>query len=146
MAAADKNFVLSSWLNSHLEFLCGPEERGPDSRRLYQFYKRVVHWLLGSCDVTVACAEDDEDQICGWVAHERLGSGELVVHYAFTKYVFRGLGVQRRLWAALNPAGEEATCTFAGRAFPALCRARRLRLEPSLLFQLDKPTTKEKDE
>lgn len=51
----------------------------------------------------MACSENDQSQILGYIVHEVVDNVP-VLHYAYTKHSFRGLGVQKQLKAeaALN--------------------------------------------
>lgn len=69
----------------------------------------IVEILLERATTLVACLEDDEDVILGYLTFERDLRGMPVLHYAFVKEAWRRNGVARSLYAASGlPADLES--------------------------------------
>lgn len=88
----DKNFILSSWLKS---FRNSDFPRRMCNAVYYKNHQIVIKNLLDDCLITVACDPEDEQHIFGYAVYERLPAGALVLHYLYTKFHCRKLGVAR---------------------------------------------------
>lgn len=90
----DRNFILDSWLRSLRQDVRAP------AQLFYGHYRPLVTRLLDSGRARVHLAVDgaDPDYIASWLCATNEGdSWVCAVHYAFTKNVFRGFGLCRRL-------------------------------------------------
>lgn len=91
---------------------------------------RVTRALARS-QVVVACNPEEPGQIFGWICFERSGLGT-VIHYVYTKHVFRRMGVATALFSAANPSGGPVTVTSTGRLFEDLRAKYSLTYDPTL--------------
>lgn len=89
----DLGFVLNSWLKSY---------RNSDFAKhvpndvFFDEHKAVIGNLLKKAKLEIVCNSEDEDQIYGYVCHDRLPSNIPVIHYAYFKYSFRHLGLAHK--------------------------------------------------
>lgn len=87
MTDADRNLVLSSWLESYSNSLVGI-----DRGAFFRLYKPLVAAMVDRGGVIVAGLPDIADSVLGWMA-----SHNEVLHYVFVKPRWRKLGVARAL-------------------------------------------------
>lgn len=115
MREEDYPFILSSWLNSSFETsLEKALGFGDGSHRTHN--QRIVLALLDRAVVTVAHPKDDEDSIIGWLCSQRSHVSDTnILHYAYVKSGFRGLGILKRLLLEINPMNNKMLVTHVGR-------------------------------
>jgi GNAT superfamily N-acetyltransferase len=92
MYRADYNFVLSSWAHS---FKGSPWAGVVPNNDWHASMKNIIDQLqTRGSEVVMAVADDDRDQIMGYVCYEKSLAGIPVIHYIFVKDDFRreGLG------------------------------------------------------
>lgn len=93
MSREDYNFVLSSWAHS---FKGSPWAGMVPNNEWHPMMKKCIDQLLSrGARVVLAVADDDRDQILGYICYEKSVCGMPVVHYVFVKDDFRkehGLG------------------------------------------------------
>lgn len=91
-------FVSKSWLASFRS----SDWAGPVPNNLFeQVYADAIRQLLErGAQVLVACNPDAPDHVLGWICFERTRDDRPVVHYMYTKSLFRRRGVARSLLAA----------------------------------------------
>lgn len=101
MHAGDRNRVISDWQRT-----C--ERQAPFSRmRKHDFMVAMagrVDRLCARGEALVACNSERPDQIYGWAVSEP--GDPPVVHMAYVKETFRGVGVARVLLERLLPGAE----------------------------------------
>jgi len=97
--AEDFPFIANSFLKSYKG---APEARCLDSKTYYADYTERLKKLVLTAETTVACADDDEDQILGYIIGEKFGN-HAIVDYLYVKYPFRCLGVGKALVRSLHP-------------------------------------------
>jgi ribosomal protein S18 acetylase RimI-like enzyme len=56
----------------------------------------LIDYLIHTQKVDVACPENDDDQICGWICHTPFENG-MAIHFCYVKSPFRRLGIGTRL-------------------------------------------------
>ena len=101
--ADDVPLVTSSWLESHRE---QGDNRWMSNAVYFAFHRPRMVAILDRADVHVASNPADPWHVYGWVACE-----PGVLHYAYTKLVFRRMGVFDRLYdAADKPLIATSTC------------------------------------
>ncbi len=105
----DIAFITSSWLKSYRD---SEAVRGVPNGTFYRLHHKVLETIIPRSIVAVAVAQDDPDQIIGWVCAERNDS-YLTIHYVYVKYMFRRHGVAKKLIQLLKDSeGVEAlVCT-----------------------------------
>ncbi len=93
MVAGDMNYIRSSWMrsscSSKLARAMGVEHYRRDVRGL-------VEMLLTRASVLVACSDQDDATLLGWLAYER----PAIVHYAYVREELRRNGVATAMLAA----------------------------------------------
>lgn len=122
----DLPLIFSSWLKSHRDIFFKEHETGTDSQkdsellfrktrfinhddtkfmtreRYFSSYKRHINKLVENSMVLLACDPDTPSQIYGYIVYQKLGDFP-IVHYAYTKHIYRKLGLMRRLLVEINP-------------------------------------------
>jgi hypothetical protein len=91
----DLNFLLNSWLKS---FKSSKWAGSISDKAYWPAYQETLSELLQRSQVRVAHPTTDEDQILAYIVSEEL-SGRTVVHYLYTKAVFRRMGLAKALLA-----------------------------------------------
>lgn len=86
---ADVPFIFNSWLKSFKGSNAVKNVPGPV---YFDFHHKAIEKLLQRSQVEVLCAPDDQSQVFGYVVHETV-EGVKVLHYAYVKYAFRGMGL-----------------------------------------------------
>ena len=95
MREGDVNFILSTWLKSYYEELKRYGHKGapyPKDDVFFQGHQSRIKEHLPSMTVLVCVAPDDDNQIIGYLACDNK-----TLHYAYTKNVFRKMGVFKAL-------------------------------------------------
>ena len=134
MYRADYNFVLSSWAHSFK----GSQWAGViPNNEWHASMKNIIDQLASrGMQVIMAVADDDRDQIMGYVAFEKSLAGIPVVHYVFVKDDFRKEGLGKALLGVTGDGSfiytfrteDSQYLDSMGRFVPAI--ARRKELEP----------------
>lgn len=120
----DTNFIVNSYLKSYRG---SPESRAISEESYYGLYKKRLEGMAGA--IVVATSQDDDDQILGYA----IGHGsDLIIHYVYVKYPFRGLGLAKVLLKALCPNfGTESTViTHQPRNWVQVSSKYKLKFEP----------------
>lgn len=90
---ADVPFIFNSWLKSY---------RGANSVKsvsnpvYFEFQHKTIEKLLQRSQVYVLCSPEDSSQVFGYIVCEKVEEIP-VLHYAYIKYAFRGMGLCRLL-------------------------------------------------
>lgn len=93
MRESDLAFVVNSWLKSHQAV-----QTRAQGKAFLAAHAPLVRYLARDASVRlVACSTDDDDLIQAWVVADMRGDGVPVLHYIYTKDVFRKLGLGSRL-------------------------------------------------
>lgn len=90
----DVNFIFNSWLKS---FRDSAFARNITDTVYFDQHHKVLEDLLKSCDVLIACNNINSGEIYGYIVTERV-SGIFVTHFAYTKHLYRGLGIAKSLF------------------------------------------------
>lgn len=96
----DTNFIFDSWLKSWRT----SRYAGVVPNHLYfATYRATIECLVGrGAELTVACAENNEDHILGWVCSEVLADGKACIHYLYTKDPFLKKGIDKELLSTIK--------------------------------------------
>lgn len=90
---ADLNFILKCWCNSSYDYAkpgaCGRVYK----TELHKYIKR----LYANPDIAFVVAKSD-NTIHGFMVAQQLTQDLVFVHYAYTKRIYRKLGIQRKLY------------------------------------------------
>ncbi len=130
--ANDAHMIYDSWLKSY-----AAQNKDQPSWALYPMQKTVVRRLLKDAVTLVAAGNTPESQndIYAWMCAQRSPSGLLIIHYAFTKMIFR----KRGLFAALlggydHLRGENIYCSHRGWIMKEIRDRYSMRYVPQLQF------------
>lgn len=93
MWPGDVSFVFHSWLNSHAKWQRLEHEA---KARYFTQQHAVLEVLLRRSRVLVACDPAAPAEVWGYLVFEETPRA-CVVHWLYTKRLFRGLGLARRL-------------------------------------------------
>ena len=94
----DLSFIFSSWLKS---FRSGLICKHVDNTIYFSEHHKVIERLLKRSTTVMACDPNDPATIYGYLCFDRV-EGILVVHYAYVKQTFRGMGVLRQLLKSIE--------------------------------------------
>ena len=89
----DAGFLLDSWLRSYQHSW---SVKRIEPSLYYRHQQEITEDLLTRSTVLVGCDAESPDVIWGWVCAEVIGDA-LVIHYCYTKEVFRGRKVASAL-------------------------------------------------
>lgn len=71
----------------------------------YDAQHKLIEALLKRCTVLVACSTTDNTQLMGYVVVEHIDDVP-VLHYAYVKHAFRGLGIATLLLTSAEVTGS----------------------------------------
>lgn len=92
---SDVAFVFNSWLKSYRNSNSCKSISNPV---YFDFQHKVIEKLLARCVVLVVCEATDPSQIYGYIVYESV-EGIPILHYAYVKHAFRGMGICSMLFA-----------------------------------------------
>lgn len=96
--ATDLNFVFDSWMKQWRQ---SPWAGTIPNHMYYETQRTLIEDLIArGARIVVAYPEGREDVILGWACGEEK-EGKTVLHYAYVKDPFLGLGIQTRLVSQL---------------------------------------------
>ena len=104
-AETDVPFLFNSWLKSYRHSRFAQDLH---TTIYYSEQHKVIENILKSCEVLIACADDDISQILGWVVFEKV-QGAFVLHYIYTKQTYRMLGIATKLLDATGHSKDLAS-------------------------------------
>lgn len=109
--ASDLAFIFSSWLKSHRDAEANPQRlrwRYHDSTKFmlkesyFSSYKAHVTRLLENSQIVILCDPEDPRLLYSYVVFQHIGSVP-IIHYGYTKHVYRKFGFFKRLATLVNP-------------------------------------------
>lgn len=133
---ADISFIYATWLNSyysdsHYAYYNNDQARNCVRKTIYfESYRQIIDHILLDAKVKVACKQDDEDVIFGYLVHE-----PKLIHYCFVKDAFRGLGVAKSLLESADNAFEFECTHLTKRLQPYLRRNKHITFNPYKLYK-----------
>jgi GNAT superfamily N-acetyltransferase len=95
----DANFIFNSWLKSYRNSAFAKPQC---NTVYYSNYKAIVNNLLERGLVLVACNEEDESQVFGYIVYEDLPNDNLLAHYIYVKHTYRKMGIAKRLISSVR--------------------------------------------
>ena len=90
----DVNFIYATWLRSYR--YGSAFGRSIQNSVFFPSYNRRIDRILLNSTTLIACLDEDPKVIVGYLIHD-----DEAIHYAFTKEVFRELGIFKKLLAAM---------------------------------------------
>lgn len=133
--AGDEDIAMlyDSWLKSY-----AGQNKDQPRWSVYPMQRIIVRRLLRDAITLVAAGNDVEskDDIYGWACAERSPKyGRLVLHYAFTKMIFRKRGIFRALLGGFDhDRGESIYCSHRGFILKEIKNRYNTRYVPQLQF------------
>lgn len=107
-APGDDAFIYSSWLKSYRQ---SPAAKEFSNDVYYSGQSRLIARLMKEATILLACSQDDEDQVYGYIC---FGPG--LLHYLYVKHAYRGYGIARLLTERVTTGPLEYT-----HLVPAFC-------------------------
>lgn len=98
-----------------------------------QNHKRLIQKFVETSDIILACAEDDETFIFGYVIYEFDRTAGVIVHYLHVKPKFRRYGIGKRL-LMLATGQEPYTITHYTKPFKWL-KQTNYKYDPYLFLE-----------
>lgn len=95
---SDEAFILKCWIKGYGK---SPYALDMDKEEYFARFTPHAQALLKYAEVVVAVSAEDEDQILSFAVYERTPTS-LIVHYIYTKQIFRRIGIARQLLATLQ--------------------------------------------
>lgn len=92
---SDKSFIFNSWLKS---FRNSPLAKPLCNEVYFSNHKLIVENILKRSKIVIACSDEDPMQIFGYTIYEELPGGIIIMHYIYTKYTYRKLGIAQQLY------------------------------------------------
>jgi ribosomal protein S18 acetylase RimI-like enzyme len=96
---ADVPFIFNSWLKSYRSMA-----RTVSNPVYFEFHHKAIEALLQRSEVLVAVNPADANELYGYIVYEVVQDVP-VIHYAYVKQSFRGLGIATALAAKLQVSG-----------------------------------------
>ena len=108
----DAAMIYDSWLKAH-----AAQNKDQPAWSFYPLHKKIVRRLLKDSVTLLVCGStpESQDDIYTWICGHRTREGQLILHYAFTKMLFRKRGMFKGLLKALEYSpGEPVYCSHRG--------------------------------
>ena len=102
----DVSFVYATWLKSYK--YDSPLTKFTKSELFYNQHQKILDRLLLKAKVNVACDQNDEDLIFGYIVFE-----PHVIHYIYVKEPFRGYGIATKLLEAIEGSYQASHLTYS---------------------------------
>lgn len=123
----DRAFVLSNWKRTWVGSVPMLDMVVPSA--YFSVVNQVFDALYDRSEMRVACDPEKLSYILGWVLYE-----DDCVHYCYTKGVYRGLGVQDKLFDVIG-ADAMSFCSFITEDGGRLVKKYGLEYQPSLAME-----------
>jgi hypothetical protein len=128
----DAHMIIDSWLKSY-----AAQNKDQPSWALYPMQKTVIRRLLKDGVTLVAAGNTHESQndIYAWMCAQRSPSGIFILHYSFTKMIFRKRGLFTALLGGYDhKRGENIFCSHRGWLMKEIKDRYSMRYVPQLQF------------
>lgn len=128
---ADISFLFNSWLRSYRQSEFAKQMQ---NEVYFAAQHKVIEGLLKTCKTLIACNHADISQIYGYTVTTEV-DGVPVVHFAYVKEPYRGLGLARKLLQEAGISLEKPYC-YTHKTFKAglLERKHAIVYHPYLAF------------
>lgn len=130
----DKPFVMNSWIKSYRD--ANIQSLKINKKLLYHNQKDLINSILTHSVTLVACADDDEDHILGWLNYEAYGK-LCIIHYVYVKHPFRMLDIANTLKSHIHIGLDRPfiLCSHKTRYFDVLQKKWNLIYNPYVLYE-----------
>lgn len=128
----DAHMIFDSWLKSY-----AAQNKDQPSWALYPMQKTVVRRLIKDAVTLVAAGNtpESQDDIYSWMCAQRSPSGLLIMHYSFTKMIFRKRGLFTALLGGYDhKRGENIYCSHRGWIMKEIKDRYSMKYVPQLQF------------
>ena len=102
----DISFVYSTWLKSYKHG--SPLTKYTKRELFFEVHQRILDELLSKSKVIIACKDDDEDLIFGYIVFE-----PHIMHYVYVKEPFRNYGIGKRLIQEVKTPFQTSHLTYS---------------------------------
>lgn len=125
----DVNFIFDSWLKSWRK----SKYAGVIPNNLYySTYRSTIENLVArGAELTVACPENNDDHILGWICHEKTSDSFAVIHYLYVKDPFMKQGIDGLLLDCVG-GSKPGFYTFNYAQVANVCRKDGWRWTPEI--------------
>jgi GNAT superfamily N-acetyltransferase len=115
---SDVSLVFDSWMKS---WRVSRYSGCISNNKFYEVTREnIEHLVARGAKIRVACLNEDEDTILGWICYERLSDDSFCVHYIYVKDPYLKHGVGQKLAEELPDAGFYSyKCSQAADYFPS---------------------------
>tara|TARA_Y100001973_G_C5130868_1_gene297706 strand:+ start:472 stop:1068 length:597 start_codon:yes stop_codon:yes gene_type:complete len=111
----DQNLIYSSWLKSYAAL-----NKDQPKMVVWKLHAPVVKQLLERSVTLVACDKEEGDNVYAWMCAERTPKF-FVLHFAYTKSMFRRWGLQKALVRGFDyKKGEAVMCSHRSHLIKSL--------------------------
>lgn len=129
----DTNFILKSWLRHNRQ---APGFADVGERTYYYNHQLLIGGIARHARIWVACADDNPDEIWGFVCAEPGPEDTLVVHYLYVKQRWRRFGFAKQLLRAAGwRPGVKIMATHWSEKAQSLGRRVQAEYNPYLLYK-----------
>ncbi len=102
----------------------------------FPHYTKLINDILQKSQVSVACLEDDHEDIAGYLITQDYNESNLIVYWAQTKAIFRRLGVMKALLEPHDYKKKNLICPHYFKLFKNLKESYSLIFDPTILEAL----------
>lgn len=131
----DIPFILNSWLKRYRDAI---SVRLVTDRVYYEKQHQVIRAILGKVGlgIFVACSQEDEDQIYGYVVGETLSDKWLIIHWVYVKGPFRRFGIAKDLMKRVLGGFEEIHYSHKTHLIEFLDKEKKWKYNPYYVWSL----------
>jgi len=122
MRDEDTSLVFNSWLKSYRS---QTEGRAMTNTTFYEGHTKVIDKILGSAAVKLAVDPEDTNEVYGFICYQ----GD-ILHYAYTKHRYRGLGILSYLLESVGGRSKFTTVTHLPRNWGEVSRKYNIIFNP----------------
>lgn len=103
------------------------------NKSFFPYYTKLINAILYKSNITVACLEDNEEDIAGYLIASDYNKDNLIVYWGQTKAIFRRLGIMKLLLEPYNYKNKNLICPHYFNLFKKLRESYSLIFDPTIL-------------
>lgn len=131
--ADDYGYILKTWsVDFHKNY---PTVHIPNSI-YFPHQAKKIESIMKKYGALVACIDDEPNTIVGYLVSQPVNDGNVVIHWAQTKGIFRRMGVLTTLLKSIGAQDKNIICTHTFNLFKELKDKYHLIYDPTLLEDL----------
>ncbi len=127
---SDYGYILASWTR---EMHKTEPQNFRSNNNFFPHQTKIINSLLAKSNISVACLEDNHEDIAGYLISQNYNEDNLIVHWGQTKAIFRRLGIMKSLLEPHNYKNKNLICTHYFKLFKKLRNSYSLIFDPTLL-------------